>query len=189
MKTKQDLCFVLALLTLCFFLVITGCGDDGGSEESDGDVAAVDLDCDANWDAMAGGDGRLTQTISVTFTVPDGYEGATPPDRPFTVGGAVTPNPAIPVLDPPKGNAFMDKTALLVPGEEYTYTTTFIDRFQTEMEICGEYFYMSVALYYYEPSFPVAAEWAYMSDVRYQLGGNEDIVITGGEMENNLLRD
>jgi hypothetical protein len=187
MKTKQYCCFVLALLTLCFFLATTGCGDDSESTSS-GDIAATNLNCEANWDSMAGADGRLIQTISVTFRVPDEYAGPEPPDSPFTVGGAITPNAGVPVMNTPIGNCFMDKTALLVAGEEYTYTTTFVDRFQTQREICGEYYYMSVALYYYEMSFPVAAEWAWVSEFKYEFGGDE-IVITGAEMANNLLRD
>jgi hypothetical protein len=187
MKTKQYLYFVVVLLALCLFMATTGCDDDG---EPSGDVAATDLDCEANWDAMDGPNGRLQQNITVTFRVPDDYAGPEPPDSPYAVGGAITPNPEVPVMDPPKGMGKFDKTAQLVPGQDYTYTSTFIDRASsTDMELCGEYFYVTVALYYTEMSFPVAGEWAFMSEVRYEMGGSNEIVIEDAVMQDNLLRD
>lgn len=186
MKNKQYLFIVVAVLILCPFMLASSC-DDGGSDEVEM-IPAESLNCEGNWDRMEGPNGRLTQTVRVTFTVPDEYAGPEPPDNPYLVGFALTPNPEVPVMDPPKAMGYSDKEALLIPGETYTYETTFIDRASsTEFEICGEYFYITIGIYYYPPSFPVAGEWAFMSEAMYQMGGDEDIVIEDALMQNNRL--
>jgi hypothetical protein len=93
-------------------------------------------------------------------------------------------------MDPPKAMGFFDKEALLVPGQTYTYETTFIDRASsTDLAICGECYYITVGIYCTQGSFPTAGEWVYMSEVEYQMGGDEEIVIEDAVMQNNLLSD
>jgi hypothetical protein len=185
MRNKQRLFMVVGLLVLFPLLSASSCDE---SEDAVEMIPAEDLDCEANWDRMDGPNGRLTQTVRVTFTVPEDYAGPVPPDSPFLVGFALTDNPEVPVLDPPKAMGFSDKEALLTPGATYTYETTFIDRASsTEVEICGEYYYITVGIYYYVGSFPTGGQWAFMSEAKYQMGGNETIVIDDAVMEDNLL--
>jgi hypothetical protein len=185
MKKKQYLFIVIGLLVLCPLLLASSCEDGGEEVEM---IEDPSLNCEENWDRMEGPNGRLTQTVRITFTVPDEYAGPEPPDNPYLVGFALTPNPEVPVMDPPKAMGYSDKEALLIPGETYTYVTTFVDRASsTEFEICGEYFYITVGIYYYQPSFPVAGEWAFMSEAMYQMGGDDDIVIENALMQDNRL--
>jgi hypothetical protein len=51
----------------------------------------------------------------------------------------------------------------------------------------GECYYITVAIYCTQRSLPVAEEWAFMSEVEYQLGGDEAIVIEDAVMQNNRL--
>jgi len=185
MRNKQRLFMVIGLLVLFPMLSASSCDD---SEDSVEMIEDESLDCESNWDRMEGSNGRLTQTVEITFTVPEDYAGPVPPDSPYLVGFALTDNPEVPVMDPPKAMGYSDYDAQLIPGETYTYTTTFVDRASsTDVPICGEYYYITVGIYYYPPSFPVAGEWAFMSEAKYQMGGDDDIVIEDAVMENNRL--
>jgi hypothetical protein len=176
---------VVGLLVLFPLLSASSCDD---SEDSVEMIEDESVDCAVTWDRMDGPNGRLTQTVSVTFTVPDDYSGKLPPDSPFMVGLALTDEAGVPVFAVPKAMGFSDKEALLTPGATYNYETTFIDRASsTDAEICGEYYYITVGIYYTAQSFPVAGEFAFITEALYQMGGTEDIVIPNAVMEDNLV--
>lgn len=85
----------------------------------------------------------------------------------------------------PEGLGQADQEAELLPGETYTYTSEFHNRCSVcEQEICGEYFYILLAVYGWG-TFPTPMEWVYISEKRYQVAGDEEIVIENAELVRN----
>ena len=70
MSNKQRLFMVVGLLVLFPLLSASSCDDP---EDSDEMIEDESVDCAVTWDRMDGPNGRLTQTVSVTFTVPEDY--------------------------------------------------------------------------------------------------------------------
>ena len=149
------------------------------------------LDCETTWVREEGCNGRLYQEISITFRVPDGYESGA---NPVSVAVTLTDNPAVPTVETPVAVGVSDEDAKLIPGKEYTYTTTYVDREGTiRFLFCGEFFYVAIGIYTHGPvpclhygTSPVSPDWVYISDMQYQVGVDEEIVIEDVELVPNL---
>ncbi len=182
MQVISRVTIVVALIAL----LVGACDSESGS---DSDVCAdvecipaTNLDCENNWDPAAGnyGAGGLNQTLILTFTIPEDYDGE---EYVHQLGAAFGDNNVLPSTDTPilVGEIFSgDEAGPLIPGQSFQITTNVFSRLgMFDEEPCGTYLWAGASVYYNELSFPAQMEWAKFSDVRYQVGGDTIVVDVG----------
>ena len=159
MTKKTYLWVVLMSFVLGLGLAAAGCDDD------DTDVTSSDADTDADADADGDADGdadcdggaaKIQPVITVPVAVPDDYDG---PATPFALSVALyIEDPGMPVSGAPAANpGEWDSAASLVVGKPYTYVSAAFS------PLCPGDYYVAVAVYELDTSFPLKPEWLWVS--------------------------
>jgi hypothetical protein len=167
-----------------------GCANNDVDAVSDGGpkpmcIPAINLDCESNWSEWGGAyeGGVLYQATTVTVLIPEGYDGY---DYMWGLNAAFTSDPSIPMKKTPElmGEPIRRNDAgTFIPGQTFTFETTTYSKFITAPDIvCGVCYYLDVSFYeYLGPGEVISRTRVAISDVQYEVGGDE-IVIDLGEL-------